>query len=566
MATPQEALSFAPETNIANQGRPVTLKEGDIVRASGTKTQFVISPEGQLQGIRTPEELARLGGELGQELVIQEGQQFSISGLEGAFTVTPEGEFTSGVGPTRFPEPEPFKIELPETPTAEEVQKGAEIPEVKFPEQATQFLGEFEDLTQTIKEQPDVKALTTDKEAARSAITSRTAELEKLFAAGQIEKITRDAFAEFEIKKFQTDVAGLRDKLAKEEEAEVLEVDKASKLIASASFIRGNVGRIQRHFAITKAGISMRLQATAQNFEVARNLATQIVEAKVADLKDQRTFVSSMIELNRDLFNTLSTQERAAIGDRMAFITSRIDQERKKAEQIVELMIRAPGAEINPATDNFNTAASKAATWLVDEPKRKLEQLKAETDVDFINRLRLKYPDAGIEISDTPGSASRKVQSGSGIYREERSFARAKTASLSRGPSAPRATATERILADKQASLSTLSQLFDKQLSRQQAEGHAGSFIELGIWESARARYSQLYPGDITDFDQAFFNRLSTDDRARMELKFTGETPAEELEGRLQQSENENALLIEQMLGQGLEQSVIGLEEPGPGE
>ena len=366
---------------------------------------------------------------------------------------------------------EAFRLNVPDEPTATEVADGAALPGVEFPEEIS-AIQKFEQLNQEIANAPEIQSLIEDRDAALAKVLELKGGIEArvgAFAPGQKEEIVRDAFAEFEIETFQAALSVLRDEAADIEAQRLGEVNAASAGVAQASFVRGNVARIENAFQVRKAGVALRQQATAQNLQAAQSLASSIVNAKTADLDEERNFTIQMINLNADLFESLSTKARDRIQDRLTFISSEIAQQQIETTNIVNLMMQSPGAKIDPVIDTFETAAIKAQAWQLGEPERALEQARKETAVNFIARMQATYFDAGIDINDSPDAARDKVLKNSSIFGREVRATEAQIAATIRSnrPSADGAaggTATERAIAalvesfggDAQAAVNTI--------------------------------------------------------------------------------------------------------------
>lgn len=189
-------------------------------------------------------------------------------------------------------------------------------------------------------------------------------------------------------------VAALNADIEKLNVAEQQNVDAARAQLANVPtyIVDRQINQINREYASTKAykaaelgGESALLQTYAGNLTEARNLASDAVNAYTYDVQQQRADYDSLYSVYGDWISSLDKEEQDILANARNEAIRTEDNAKTEATNVMELMLKYPNAGIK-ITDTLTGATSKANDYQIANPEPK--SLKSPTTgADYDTRL-----------------------------------------------------------------------------------------------------------------------------------------------------------------------------------
>lgn len=172
-------------------------------------------------------------------------------------------------------------------------------------------------------------------------------------------------------------VAALQGEIDKINVQEQQEIDNARQQLANIPtyIVDRQVNEISRKYASQKAykaaelsGEAALLQAYSGNLGEARNLANDAVEAYVYDITQEREDFDNLYNLYGDWIDSLDKESKDILYNARQEIIDEEKNTRTEKMQVMDWMIKYPEAGIK-ISDTLENSAKKASEWNINNPK-----------------------------------------------------------------------------------------------------------------------------------------------------------------------------------------------------
>lgn len=181
------------------------------------------------------------------------------------------------------------------------------------------------------------------------------------------------------------------------------ELDAALNRQASMNSISAEQQRINQKYDSQRAklvgdyNIEAAILATkSNNLTEANKLVSQAVDAYTSDITAEINRFNNFYSIASDFVSSLSSEEKSVLDDVKTQLINKEREEKERLANVLNLKLEYPNAGIE-ATDTLEQAVIKAA---------KIKETEVDAD---IQKLRMQYVNAGILETDTEEQAINKV-------------------------------------------------------------------------------------------------------------------------------------------------------------